>query len=380
LFLTDITLALLLAVVIGAVVARFGINRIVGYILAGIVIGPFTPGIFVRTETIENLAELGLVFLLFSLGLGFSFAEMRSAGAVAIAGNAAVMAILALVFAGLAIVLGFPHPWVLALTTILSSTAIGAALLRDWGVDNAYVGHLALGLLVVQDLVAVILLVIVATPASQLSLAGILLPVFKAIVFVAVALVLGATLLRRIVVATVARAPSEAVFGACAAIALFAGFLAYVFGLPYEFGAFIAGAVISEAAGSAQIASIVMPFRALFVSLFFVAVGMLIDPAIVLRNWPIIIGVGAAFVIFRGLVWSALGKVAGLAWPSAIIMGVALVPLGEFNIVLANTAVTASGINDYERSILIGITFFSILAATLGAPLFNRFGAAARSR
>jgi monovalent cation:H+ antiporter-2, CPA2 family len=357
-----------------------GINRIVGYIAAGIVIGPFTPGVFVRTETIENLAELGLVFLLFSLGLSFSFDEMRRAGAVSIAGNVAAMGLLAVGFAGAAVLAGFPHPWILALAAVLSSTAIGAALLRDWGVEDTAGGHLALGILVVQDLFAVILLVVVATPANELSFIGLAIPVVKAIVFVAVALTLGGTLLRRVVVVTLANAPQEAVFGAFATIALFAGFLAYVVGLPFEFGAFMAGAVISEAAGSAKVATAVMPFRALFVSLFFVGVGMLIDPALILRHWPVIIGLGAAFVLFRGIIWSALGKAAGVPWPSLLLFGVALVPLGEFNMVLASTAVLASGINDYERSVLVGITFFSILATTLGAPLFNRVAAAARSR
>lgn len=373
LFLTDIALALFFAVVVGAIVARFGINRIVGYIAAGILVGPFTPGIVVRTETVEHLAELGLVFLLFSLGLGFSFAEMRSAGAVAIGGNVAAMAILGVAFGVLDIALGLPHPWILAIAAILSSTAIGTALLRDWGVEAGRTGRLALGLLVVQDLVAVVLIVVVATPAEQLTPAGLVLPIVKALVFVVIALLLGGTVLHRIVVSTLERAPADAVFGAFATIALFAGFLAYVAGLPYEFGAFVAGAVISEAAGSERVASIVMPFRALFVSLFFVGVGMVIDPAILVAHWPVVLGAGAAFIVFRALVWSGLGRVAGLAWPGAVLLGVALVPLGEFNIVLANTAAAASVITSDERSILVGIAFFSILLTTIVAPLFNRF-------
>jgi CPA2 family monovalent cation:H+ antiporter-2 len=369
---------LFFSVCIGAIVARFGINRIVGYIIAGVLIGPFTPGVVVRTETVENLAELGLVFLLFSLGLGFSFHEIRSAGAVSIVGNLAVMGVIGAV-AGLAASLwGFEHPWILALAAVLSSTAIGVALLRDWGIENESAGHLALGLLVVQDLAGVILLVVVATPAGALSFASLALPVLKALVFVAVALVTGATVLHRIVVRMLERAPTEALFGAFATVALFAGFLAFLAGLPWEFGAFMAGAVISEAAGSEKVASIVMPFRALFVSLFFVGMGMLIDPKVLLANWPIVVGFGSLFLMFRGALWALLGRVAGLRPQSALLFGVALVPLGEFNIVLANAGFGAAAISDYERSILVGITFFSILATTLAAPLFNRFGAAVR--
>ncbi len=380
LFLTDIALALFFAVIVGTIAARLGINRVVGYIVAGILIGPFTPGVVIRTETVENFAELGLVFLLFSLGLGFSFEEMRSAGSVSILGNLVVMSIFAAAFAGIGVWLGLPHPLIVALATVLSSTAIGAALLHDWGLDGTRTAHLALGLLVVQDVVAVLLLVVVATPANELTFAGILWPIAKAALFCAVALTLGATVLRRIVRGTLEKAPPDAVFGTCAAIALFAGFLAFLAGLPYEFGAFIAGAVISEAAGSAQVAAVVAPFRALFVSLFFVGMGMLIDPALVIAHWPVILGAGAAFVAFRAALWFGLGRIAGLSASSAVVFGVALVPLGEFNIVLGNTAVGAAGMTAYERSILVGIVFFSILVTTIGAPLFNRFAAAARSR
>ena len=195
---------------------------------------------------------------------------------------------------------------------MLASTAIGVSLLSQWKIDETRAGHLALGLLVVQDVFAVLLLVVVDTPPSQLLVAGILWPVAKAAIFVVVALTLGGTFLRWLVARTLTTAPADAVFGAFAAIALFAGFLAFLAGLPYEFGAFIAGAVISEAAGSRKVATIVQPFRALFVSLFFVGMGMLIDPKLIRDHWEIVIGVGAAFVVFRAVVWAGLGKIAGL--------------------------------------------------------------------
>src|SRR5579884_917533 len=358
-FLTDIALALFFAVAAGAIAARFGINRIVGYIIAGILVGPFTPGVVVRTETVENLAELGLIFLLFSLGLSFSFKEIRAAGMISTAGNIVVMALLGAASAVAARLAHLPHPYIVGLATVLSSTAIGVTLLRDWGVERTRAAQLAVGLLVVQDLVAVVLLVIVATPPDRLSPAGIVWPIGKALVFIAVALAVGARVLHWFVTRSFANTTSEALFGAFAAVALISGFLAYVVGLPYEFGAFMAGAVISEGAGSERVAHAVMPFRALFVSLFFVAIGMAVNPVVVFEHWPIVFGLGIALFLVRALLWTALGGAAGLGAGAALLFGVALIPLGEFNIVLANTAFAASSMNGDERSILVGIAFFS---------------------
>src|SRR5579884_3378088 len=408
-FLTDIALALFFAVAAGAIAARFGINRIVGYIIAGILVGPFTPGVVVRTETVENLAELGLIFLLFSLGLSFSFKEIRAAGMISTAGNIVVMALLGAASAVAARLAHLPHPYIVGLATVLSSTAIGVTLLRDWGVERTRAAQLAVGLLVVQDLVAVVLLVIVATPPDRLSPAGIVWPIGKALVFIAVALAVGARVLHWFVTRSFANTPSEALFGAFAAVALISGFLAYVVGLPYEyarnpeisataakapisgflayvvglpyeFGAFMAGAVISEGAGSERVAHAVMPFRALFVSLFFVAIGMAVNPVVVFEHWPIVFGLGIALFLVRALLWTALGGAAGLGAGAALLFGVALIPLGEFNIVLANTAFAASSMNGDERSILVGIAFFSIIGTTLCAPLFRHLCAATRSR
>ena len=379
-FLTDIALALFFAVAVGAIAARFGINRIVGYIIAGILVGPFTPGVVVRTETVENLAELGLIFLLFSLGLSFSFKEIRAAGMISTAGNIVVMALLGAASAVAARLAHLPHPYIVGLATVLSSTAIGVTLLRDWGVERTRAAQLAVGLLVVQDLVAVVLLVIVATPPDRLSPAGIVWPIGKALVFIAVALAVGARVLHWFVTRSFANTPSEALFGAFAAVALISGFLAYVVGLPYEFGAFMAGAVISEGAGSERVAHAVMPFRALFVSLFFVAIGMAVNPVVVFEHWPIVFGLGIALFLVRALLWTALGGAAGLGAGAALLFGVALIPLGEFNIVLANTAFAASSMNGDERSILVGIAFFSIIGTTLCAPLFRHLCAATRSR
>jgi CPA2 family monovalent cation:H+ antiporter-2 len=376
-FLGDLTVALTAAVVGGWIARRLGLDSIVGYLLAGIVIGPFTPGYVAERQTLGNLAELGLIFLLFSIGLRFSFRELVSAGAAAIAGALAVMAALAAAFWAAASAFHFQHPWTLAIAAVVSSTAIGVALLRQWGLEERRSGQFVIALLIVQDLIAVALLVVTSTPVAALNATGIVVPMLFAIGFVAIALVAGATVLHVAVVRVVQYMPTEALFGTFAALALIAAWLAHLAGLPFDFGAFVAGAVISEAAASRMVHSIVAPFQALFAALFFVSIGTLLDPRHALEEWLPIVAIGCAFMLLRFAGWSAIGRLGGFPLRKSILMGVAMVPLGEFNIVLGNAAFNANRIDDAERALLLGLTFFSILGASGAAPALARLRAKA---
>jgi CPA2 family monovalent cation:H+ antiporter-2 len=374
-FLGDLTVALTAAVVGGWLARRLGLDSIVGYLIAGIAIGPFTPGYVAEKQTLGNLAELGLIFLLFSIGLRFSFRELVSAGAAAIAASLAVMAAFAGAFWAAASAFHFPHPWTLAIAAVVSSTAIGVALLRQWGIEERRSGQFVIALLIVQDLVAVALLVITSAPGTSLSVSGIVLPMIFAIGFVAIALVAGATVLHVAVVRVLQYMPTEALFGTFAALALIAAWLAHLAGLPFDFGAFVAGAVISEAAASRMVHAIVAPFQALFAAIFFVSIGTLLDPGRALEAWQPILAIGSAFMLLRFAGWSAVSRLGGFPARKALLMGVAMVPLGEFNIVLGNAAFTASRVTDAERTVLLGLTFYSILAATGAAPALGRLRA-----
>jgi monovalent cation:H+ antiporter-2, CPA2 family len=222
-FLADLTVALAAAVTGGAIASRFRVNPIIGYLFAGVVIGPFTPGYVAHGDTLDTLATIGLIFLLFSLGLGFSLREIRTLGNVALVGNAVVMVAVAAVAALGATLFRLPHPFTLGLITAVSSTAVGAALLRAWNVENARAGRFALAQLIVQDFVAVALLVIATAPATALSPLGIALPVLKALGFTAVALILGATVLARLVQHILRGVAADTLFPVFAAFALVAG-------------------------------------------------------------------------------------------------------------------------------------------------------------
>jgi monovalent cation:H+ antiporter-2, CPA2 family len=385
-FVADITVALIAGGVAGAVARALRVTPIIGYLLAGVVIGPFTPGYVANGSSLSGLAELGLIFLLFSLGLGFSMRELAEAGVVAIFGNLFAMAGTAAAIWFAATKLGLVHPLTLALAFTVSSTAVGAALLQALGVLELRAGRVALGMLITQDLIAVMVLVIISTPASALTIAGVGVPLVRAVVFVAVALLLGATLLHRLYVVTLERAGSDLLVVIFSAVALAAAWVGHAAGLTFEFGAFVAGAVTSEAAGSRMVENVVRPFRQLFVMIFFVSMGTLVDVASALVYWQVLAAIAIVAVIVRGVLWGAAARGVKLGVGSALALGIALLPMGEFNIVLGNASFAAGRLNRVEMALLISTSVISIIIAALVTRtlegrnvFFDRVGEAPRA-
>ncbi|HKU81900.1 MAG TPA: cation:proton antiporter, partial [Candidatus Tumulicola sp.] len=382
-FLADLTAALVAASMLGALARRLGITPVLGYVVAGIAIGPFTPGYQAGAEALGGLSELGLILLLFSLGLGFSVSELRSVGIVPMAGNLVLMALFSAAAWGLGAAFGFTHPVTFGLTFALSSTAIGVALLKVFGLLDKRPGHAAVALLVAQDLVAVLILVVTTSPAGDLSAASVGLHLLKAGLFVVVALVLGGTLLHRAVVGFLRRAPGDAMVAFCTAVALVAAWSGHAAGLSYEFGAFIAGAVISEAAGSRTVESVVAPFRELFVLIFFVSIGTFVDVKAVAQHWQAILAIGSAFTLVRCLGWFGLSRIVGQPLGISLALGVALLPLGEFNVVLANASLAVKRLDPSEYATAIGATLLTIVLAAVAtrllAPRIRKLDAAAAS-
>jgi CPA2 family monovalent cation:H+ antiporter-2 len=376
-FIADVTVALVAGSLAGTATRALGITPIIGYIVAGIIIGPFTPGYVTHGHNLSGLAELGLIFLLFSLGLGFSIADLFRGGIIALAVNLIAMGCVAAVVYAVAAGFGVPHPATLALAFTISSTAVGATLLQVLGLLRKRVGRTALSLLIIQDLIAVILLVIVSTPASSLSVAGVGLPLVRAIAFVAVALVLGATVFHRLFTAILQHAGTELLVGIFSAIALGAAWLGHAAGLTFEFGAFVAGAVTSETAGSRMVQDVVRPFRELFVMLFFVSMGTLADISSIFVNWRTVVVTAIVSIIARWLLFGAVGRLAGLSTAGASALGIALLPMGEFNIVLGNASYAAGRLNQAEMGVLVGAALISIIASAVSARIsIVRYGRA----
>ena len=347
------------------------ITPILGYVTAGILIGPFTPGYHTSAVSLGGLSELGLILLLFSLGLGFSVRELRAVKAAPMVGNIILMSCFAAATWALAISFGFAHPITLGLAFTLSSTAVGVAILQGFGLLDKRSGQAAVALLVAQDLVAILILVVTTAPTHSLTPMGVAVPLLKAGIFVGVALLLGATILHRIVIGVLRRAPADAMVAFCTAIALVAAWVGHAAGLSFEFGAFVAGVVTSEAAGSKMVQSIVAPFRELFVLLFFVSIGTFVDVRSVFAYWQAILIIGAILAVLRFVSWYAMSRLGGYRAGTSVALGVALVPLCEFNVVLANNSLLAKRLDTQEYGTVIGATMLSIVIAAVGARLLD---------
>ena len=367
----DVTMATVTAAAAGLAVRAIRIPPVVGYLFAGLAIGPFTGGYVADVSSLSGLGEVGLIFLVFTLGLDFSPREVRDVGVRAFSANVVAMSVIGLCAWFIASRLGAVHPITFGLVIPLSSTAIGIAILRALRATGGPLSHISVAMLVTQDLLAVIALVLVSAPKEALTIGALAIALIKGVAFVVLALLIGATLLQRIVRSAISEIPTELLIPCFIALALAAAWLGHFAGLSLEFGAFLAGAVISEAAGSRTAHAIVAPFRELFVMLFFVSLGMLLDVRAVAGAWGAILIAGALLVLIRALVWIGAGRFLHMRLSGAVGLACVMVPLGEFNMVLGSAALGAKRLSPAEFAIFVGVTFITIIVASCCSPLLR---------
>lgn len=346
----DLTLVLAAALVGGFVAHRVGQPLIVGYIVVGVVVGPFTGGLTVRhVEGIEQLAELGVALLLFSLGLEVSFRELAPVRAVALAGGS-LQIVLTIVFGvALAKIMGWawqPALWFGALIA-LSSTMVALKTLQAQGRIGTLSSRVMLGMLVVQDLAVVPLMIVLpelSNPAGGAT--RVVIATGRAFVLLALTVLVATRVVPRLM-ALVARWNSRELFLlATTTVALGVGYTVYAFGLSLALGAFIAGLVINESEYGHQALSDVIPLRDIFGMLFFVSVGMLLDPAVVWRQIGMLAAIIAAVILGKAIIFVAVVRVFGYRHVVPLATGLTLFQVGEFAFVLARVGLAGGAITD----------------------------------
>jgi CPA2 family monovalent cation:H+ antiporter-2 len=377
----DLTLVVAAALAGGFVARRAGQPLIVGYILVGVVIGPFTGGLSVsHVEGIEQLAELGVALLLFSLGLEVSFRELAPVRMVALAGAAIQIAFTIAMGFGLAAALGWswqPALWFGALIA-LSSTMVALKTLQAQGRIGTLSSRVMLGILVVPDLAGVPLMIVL--PELSHPAGGALRVVTatgRALALLAV-IVLVATRVVPKLLALVARWNSRELFLlATTTVALGVGYAAYAFGLSLALGAFIAGLVVNESEYAHQALSDVTPLRDLFGMLFFVSVGMLLDPALLWKQIGTLALVVAIVIAGKALIFAVVVRMFGYRRVIPLAVGFTLFQVGEFAFVLASVG-RASGAISGDLYALVLNTAIATMALTpvisgLTPVIYERF-------
>ena len=376
---SDLILVVLAGLIGGLVARRLNQPLILGYILAGIVVGPYTGGITVAdVDRIENLAEIGVALLLFSLGLEFSLKQILPIKRIALGGTA--------IQAFLTIALGFaighfmgwgvvPSLW-FSVAIISSSTAVILKTLSSRGQLGTLSSRVMLGMSIVQDIAVIPLMVLLmGLDAAGFSPLAILLPVVKVVAFVAAMLYVGAKFIP-LLLKHVARWESRELFLlAVTGIGLGVGYLTYALDLSFAFGAFMAGLVLSESDYGRRALSDLIPVRDVFGLLFFVAIGMLLDPAFLIEHIGVTFGLVAAVAIGRGVILSATVRLFGFrnVIPAAAFFG--MIPISEIAFILLQAGLDSGAVPRDVYSFALNTVILSMLlgppATGLTAPVYT---------
>ena len=376
-----VTLALaLIAATIGAAVAvRLGQSAILGYVVAGVLIGPYTGGPVADRETVSALADIGLVFLMFAIGLELSIRDLARVGRVAIIGGTAqVLALLTLGYL-VGVGLGFGHLESLFFGAFISqsSSMVMAKILGERGELGTSHGHLVLGWATLQDISTIVLMVVL----GGLALGGDLttnigLAIGKAVLFIAILLPIGLKVLPW-VLEHVARLRNREVFVlSVVAVALGTAYSAEFFGVSLALGAFLAGLLVSESEISHHMLGELAPLRDVFAGIFFVSIGMLVDPMFVVLSFGLVVIAVLLVVVAKGVVIAGLSRLLGMPGRTAVLAGLAMAQSGEFSFLLARLGVDSGA---------VGGDMFSLMLASAGvsiaiAPTLYRSGPAVVNR
>jgi CPA2 family monovalent cation:H+ antiporter-2 len=357
----------------GAILARaLGLPLLVGYVAAGVAVGPHTAGPTVsELHDIELLAEIGVALLLFALGLEVSLRDLRVVGRVAMLGGPIqILATLGLV-AGIGLAAGLPGTDALWFGSMaaLSSTMVVLKTLAATGTTSTLASRVMIGLLVVQDLAVVPMLILLPQAGAGTTNAGRLLgAVAMAAAFVVGMVVVGTRWLPAVLRRVAAWGSRELFLVAVVAAGVGIGAIAHAMGLSFAIGAFVAGVVLSESELSHQALSDIEPLRDVFGLLFFVSVGMLFDPQYVLAHAVLVASLVAAIVLGKALVCGAVARAFGYRNMAPWVVGLGLAQIGEFSFVLARAGRSGGYIGAETYDLALSCTVVSMALSPLVFP------------
>jgi CPA2 family monovalent cation:H+ antiporter-2 len=364
--LINITLALVVAFCGGLIARRIGLPTIVGYLLAGIAIGPFTPGFVGDVATIQQLAELGVIFLMFGVGLHFSFADLWRVRDIAIPGALLQTALASLLGFGLTQLWGWTVSAgiILGLSISVASTVVLLRGLMDNSLLNTSHGQAAIGWLVMEDILSVLILVLMPTLAvtsGSFDWQSLAVTLLKAAAFAAIMFLIGKRLIPWLL-ERIAHTHSRELF-ILAVLAITLGTAmgaAELFGVSLALGAFVAGAIISQSRLSHQVGADIFPFREAFSVLFFVSVGMLVNPAFLWENIGHVVSLTSLVVVGKAIIVILLGLLFPRPARTFLIVAVGLSQIGEFSFILGQAGLSLQLLDANQYSLILAAALFSI--------------------
>jgi len=390
-YLTATAALVLAAAVVGYLSVRVRVLPIVGFLLAGVLIGPAQLGLVSSTEAVDAAAEIGVILLLFTIGIEFSLERLARVWRwVAFGGGSQVVLATG---AGLAVTVALGRDWKVGLFTgfllALSSTAIVLKLLADTGGTSSTRGQLALATLVFQDLavVAMVLVVPLLGTEAEGGTGALLEALGIAVAVVGVVLVVARRVMPKVLERVAALCSPEVFLLAVVAICFGTAYLTALAGVSVSLGAFLAGLVVSESRHSTHALSEILPLQVLFSAIFFVSVGMLLDVGFLLANLPLVLAVAVVVLAVKTLTTAAALAPLRVGWRQAVAAGLLLGQVGEFSFVLLTVGEGAGlsplGEGEDGSQVFVATTVLLMMLTpafgSLGTRLLPRAGATAGS-
>ncbi|MBV6394959.1 MAG: Glutathione-regulated potassium-efflux system protein KefB [Anaerolineales bacterium] len=364
--LINIVMALVVAFIGGVIARRLGLPTIVGYLFAGIVIGPFTPGFVGDTPIIQQLAELGVIFLMFGVGLHFSFQDLWNVRDIAIPGALIQTALATLLGLGLSQLWGWTlmSGLVMGLSISVASTVVLLRGLMDNSLLNTSHGQAAVGWLVMEDILSVLILILMPTlvrDAGAFNWGNLAVTLLKSAAFMVI-MFFGGTRLLPWLLEKIAHTRSRELFIlAVLAITLGTAMSASeLFGVSLALGAFVAGAIISQSHLSHQVGADLFSFREIFSVLFFVSVGMLVNPLFLWENFGQVISLSLLVVVGKITIVILMGFFFPRPARTFLVIAIGLSQVGEFSFILGQGGVTLGLLDSNQYSLILAASLISI--------------------
>ncbi len=382
----DIAMVFAGAFLAGLLFWRLRQPLILGYVFAGLALSPLTPGPHVRdVHTFEIMAEVGVILLMFSIGIEFSVPELLKVKWVALVGAPIGIILLIGFGVGVGLLFGWPLPQGIAIGSIISvaSTMVLMRLLMDRGELASEAGRVMVTLTLVEDLAVVILIILLPTLGSSggADYARIAWKIGKALLLLVPVVLAGWKLVPRLLAQVEKTCNDEISLFLALTICLAVAAITEAVGLSLALGAFVGGMLLGSSAYAHKLAAQTLPLRDVFVALFFVTVGMLIDPRTCLSNWKLLSVLVGLILVGKFVVWFAIVRVFRYRLETALRVGIGLTQIGEFSFILAQVS-RHSGIigSDVYNStlaaslitILINATLFKLMKPDPGGLLNKR--------
>ena len=360
--------SILAAAAVGGVAAGLaGLPPLLGYIVGGIIVGPTGLGLIKELIQVETLAQFGAAFLLFALGVEFSFSELKKVQKISLGGGGLQIVLTILITTIISISVGWvttPQQGVfLGAILSLSSTAVVLKSLMEANETATSHGQVMLGILVVQDLALGFMLAVLPAldrPAEEIGLA-VVQAALKIGLFAIVAMMIGIFIVPRLLRLLASTESRELFLLGIVTLCLGIALVTEKLGLSIEMGAFVAGLMISEVEYADQTLAYVEPIRDVFAALFFAAIGMLIDPLFLWNNLDLILGLVSIVFIGKFLIITPLVKLFGYPLQTALIAGLGLAQIGEFSFVLASEGRNLGLVSKRVYLLLLGTTAVTLV-------------------